>query len=110
MATFDAAQAKRFQQAWADYLHVPVVRKVNLGGGSTMKLKLIPPGTFQMGSTKSEAGRRKNEGPRHQVELTQPFYAGVYPVTKGQFAAFVRDAAYQTEAEMASESVCMAEA
>ena len=35
------------------------------------------------------------------MEITRRFYLGVYPVTKGQFAAFVKDDGYQTEAEQA---------
>jgi predicted Zn finger-like uncharacterized protein len=64
-----------------------------------MKLKLIKPGKFLMGSPKEEIGRDDNEGPQHEVEITKAFYMGAYPVTKGQFAAFVNDAGYQTEAE-----------
>jgi formylglycine-generating enzyme required for sulfatase activity len=65
-----------------------------------MRLKLIKPGTFLMGSPKDEEGRYDNEGPRqHEVEITQAFYMGVYPVTKGQFAAFAKAAPYTTEAE-----------
>ena len=47
VAPFDAAQAKQFQEAWAEHLRLPVVRDVNLGGGVTMKLTLIPPGAFR---------------------------------------------------------------
>ncbi len=103
-APFDAAQAKQFQKAWADYLHVPQVRRVKLGGGAAMKLTLIPPGTFLMGSPESEEGRSKDEGPQHQVEITHPFYVEVYPVTQGQFAAFIRESNYQTEAEKAGQA------
>ncbi len=63
-----------------------------------MKLKLIPAGKFLMGSPKEEKYGAA-DGPQHPVEITRPFYMGVYPVTKGQFAAFVKDAGYQTEAE-----------
>ncbi len=99
VAPFDAAKAKRLQKAWADYLGVPVVREADLGGGVTMKLTLIPPGTFRMGSPEGEEGRDKDEGPQHEVEITRPFYLGVGPATRGQFAAFVEDDHYQTEAE-----------
>jgi formylglycine-generating enzyme required for sulfatase activity len=68
-----------------------------------MKLKLIKAGKFLMGSPKDEKGRF-NEGPQHEVEITKPFYMGVCPVTRGQFAAFVKDAAYQTEAEKNGDS------
>ena len=64
-----------------------------------MKMKLIKPGKFLMGSPKDEEGHFDDEGPQHEVEITRPFYMGVYPVTKGQFAAFVKDDGYQTEAE-----------
>jgi formylglycine-generating enzyme required for sulfatase activity len=64
-----------------------------------MSLKRIEAGTFTMGSPDGEEGRYGNEGPQHEVTITQPFYLGAYPVTKGQFAAFVKDASYKTEAE-----------
>jgi uncharacterized protein (TIGR02996 family) len=50
-----------------------------------MKLVLIPPGTFQMGSPAGEEGRDDGEGPLHEVELTRPFYLGAYQVTQRQF-------------------------
>lgn len=68
-----------------------------------MKLKLIKPGKFLMGSPKDAKDTFDDEGPQHPVEITRPFYLGVFPVTRGQFAAFVKDAAYQTEAEKESE-------
>src|ERR1022692_1196622 len=37
-----------------------------------MKLKLIPAGEFQMGSTE-----RDDEKPRHLVTISRPFYLGV---------------------------------
>ena len=64
-----------------------------------MKVKLIKAGTFLMGSPKDEEGRDVNEGPQHTAPIPRAFYMGVYPVTCGQFAAFVQDAGYQTEAE-----------
>jgi len=39
------------------------------------------------------------------VRITQAFYMSIYPVTKGQFAKFVEDRKYQTEAEKAGESM-----
>ena len=66
-----------------------------------MKLKLIKPGKFLMGSPKEEEGRFDEEGPQHEVEITKAFFMGAYPVTVGQFRAFVKDSGYQTEAEKA---------
>ena len=37
-----AATVKRSQQAWADYLGVPVETSVDLGGGVKMEFVLIP--------------------------------------------------------------------
>jgi formylglycine-generating enzyme required for sulfatase activity len=64
-----------------------------------MKLALIPPGTFRMGSSADEPFRGENEGPLHEVCLTRPFAIGVDPVTLGQFKEFVKDKGYRTEAE-----------
>ena len=50
-----------------------------------MKLRLIPSGTFQMGSPASEKDRITNEGPQHAVRITQPFYMGVYEVTQVEY-------------------------
>jgi formylglycine-generating enzyme required for sulfatase activity len=50
-----------------------------------MTLVLIPPGTFRMGSQPGEVERGIDEGPQHEVTLTQPFYMGIYPVTQRQY-------------------------
>lgn len=47
-------------------------------------LRLIPPGTFMMGSPSDELGRNSNEE-RHNVTLTEPFYIGVFEVTQKQW-------------------------
>src|SRR5262249_46392751 len=38
-----------------------------------------------MGSPESEQGRRDDEGPQHEVQITRPFYLGMYPVTQRQY-------------------------
>ena len=80
IAPFDAAQAKVHQKAWADHLGVPVESTNSIG----MKMVLIPPGEFTMGSPESEAGRRKNET-QHTVALSKAFSIGVYEVTQSQY-------------------------
>ena len=47
-------------------------------------LRIIPPGTFTMGSPETELGRRNNET-QHEVTLTRPFYIGVFEVTQKQW-------------------------
>jgi formylglycine-generating enzyme required for sulfatase activity len=50
VAPFDAATANKHQEAWADYLGLPVETTNSLG----MRLVLIPPGEFDMGLTQAE--------------------------------------------------------
>ncbi len=53
-----------------------------------MKLKLIPKGKFRMGSPATEQGRDlygKGNEEEHDVEITKPFYMGVYEVTQAQY-------------------------
>jgi formylglycine-generating enzyme required for sulfatase activity len=47
----------------------------------------LPAGTFTMGSPSDEPGRNSDEGPQHQVSLTQPFYMQQTEVTQAQWEA-----------------------
>ena len=49
-----------------------------------MKLVPIPAGKFMMGSPDSEANRQLNEQ-QHEVEITKPFYLGMYTVTQAEY-------------------------
>jgi formylglycine-generating enzyme required for sulfatase activity len=53
-------------------------------------LRLVPAGTFSMGSERREQGRRPNEGFR-RVTLERPLYFGVTEVTNEQFRRFHPD-------------------
>jgi formylglycine-generating enzyme required for sulfatase activity len=81
-----------------------------------MKLRLIPPGRFTMGSGVEEVARvraamatrnlpaeiadeAQNSGAPHLVVISGPYYMSITEVTRGQFAAFVRATGYRTEAE-----------
>jgi sulfatase modifying factor 1 len=68
-----------------------------------MKFAYIPAGDFTMGSPASEPGRDANEL-QHPVRIAQPFLMGAYPVTRGQFAAFVTATGYKTQAELSGNS------
>ncbi|MGL4554720.1 MAG: SUMF1/EgtB/PvdO family nonheme iron enzyme, partial [Gemmataceae bacterium] len=59
--------------------------------GVPVAFSLIPPGRFLMGSRDDEPDRYDNEGPRHRVTITRPFYLGVYPVTQAQWTALMGD-------------------
>jgi formylglycine-generating enzyme required for sulfatase activity len=69
-----------------------------VSNGLGMKFTWIPPGTVLMGSPSSEESHQDDEA-QHRVTLTKGFYLGIHQVTRGQFARFVKDAGYQTEAE-----------
>jgi formylglycine-generating enzyme required for sulfatase activity len=49
-----------------------------------MTFALIPAGTFLMGSPQEEKQRSKDEE-QHEVEITRPFYLGVFEVTQKQW-------------------------
>jgi formylglycine-generating enzyme required for sulfatase activity len=54
---------------------------------SGLQLKLMPLGSFTMGSPRREPGRRANEAQR-DVQFKRPFYMGVTEVTNGQYRKF----------------------
>jgi formylglycine-generating enzyme required for sulfatase activity len=80
IAPFDAAKAKEHQQAWADYLGLPLETTNSIG----MKFVLIPPGEFLMGSPPSEKYRGADEL-QHRVRITKAFHLGAYEVTQAQY-------------------------
>ena len=52
-----------------------------------MKLVLIPPGEFDMGSPDSDKDALIIEKPQHRVRITKPFYLGKYLLTQEQWEA-----------------------
>jgi formylglycine-generating enzyme required for sulfatase activity len=60
---------------------------LDLGNGVTMRLVLIRPGRFMMGSPGSELGHKADESPQHEVTISKPFYMGVTEVTQAQYEA-----------------------
>ena len=72
-------------------------RAFPLPGGGEMEFVWIEPGTFMMGSPDTELGRRGNEGPVHEVEISKGFWLGKYEVTAGQFRGFIDATEYDAE-------------
>jgi formylglycine-generating enzyme required for sulfatase activity len=113
IAPFTPAQAKARQQEWAEYLGLPGVVDSRTAGG--LPLVLIPPGEFLMGSHESadqtlafakqtgwddaKLEYFADEHPRHKVRISEPFWVGRHEVTRGEFAKFVAQTGYTTEAE-----------
>jgi formylglycine-generating enzyme required for sulfatase activity len=60
--------------------------------GVSFRLRWIEPGTFWMGSPEDEAGRFGDEGPRHEVTLTQGFWLGEVPCTQALWRAVTGEA------------------
>ncbi len=50
-----------------------------------MRLVLIPPGSFLMGSPDSDRDAGADEKPQHRVRISRPFYLGAHPVTQEQY-------------------------
>jgi uncharacterized protein (TIGR02996 family) len=78
----DAAQ-KRVAALLTAGVRPCVPERVNSLG---MRFALVPAGTFDMGSPPRERHRSRSEH-FHRVEITRPFYFGVYPVTQAQYQA-----------------------
>lgn len=87
-------EIERFQRDFAEHLDIPIERTNSLG----MKLRLIPPGEFWMGSPMSESGREEDET-KHRVRISKPLYMGTHEVTVDQFRRFVDATEFQTESQ-----------
>lgn len=78
------------------------------------EMVVVPAGSFLMGSSAEETARdledvvpnkevhfaqrfMASEHPQHPVSIERSFALGKYPVTRGEFAAFVRESGHSTE-------------
>jgi formylglycine-generating enzyme required for sulfatase activity len=55
------------------------------------EMVVIPEGQFTIGTPVSEVGRGSDETPQQVVTIGYALAVGKYPVTRGEFAAFVKD-------------------
>ncbi len=93
VAPFDAKQAKAYQEAWAKHLGADAELTNSIG----MKLRLIPPGEFRMGSTAKEIEALlpdakewerflvNAESPQRAVRISAAYYMGAYEVTQADY-------------------------
>jgi hypothetical protein len=82
----NAAAAEQLQREWGDRLRVPV----DFTAEYDLRLKLIPPGVFRMGSPQTEPYREATEGPQHLVSVSRAFYMGATEVTQQQWYAVMQ--------------------
>ena len=80
-APFDAAEAKRHQDYWAEATGVEAMATNSIG----MRLALIPAGEFMMGSPDSDRQAEDEETPQHRVRITKAFYLSIQEVTRGEW-------------------------
>jgi formylglycine-generating enzyme required for sulfatase activity len=70
--------------------------------GDCPEMIVVPPGKFMMGAPKAEPGRSDAEGPQTKISIGA-FALGKYPVTRGEFAAFVAASGYEPSARCWTE-------
>ncbi|HUX07002.1 MAG TPA: SUMF1/EgtB/PvdO family nonheme iron enzyme [Acidobacteriota bacterium] len=81
----NAAEARRYlapnarEGVPSDYL------AVDLGLGVELKLRLIHSGEFLMGAVPRDSEAAYNEVPQHKVQISAPFYIGIYEITQAQY-------------------------
>gem|GEM_PF-1063288 len=73
-------QAQAVQKAWAEHLGVDAAFNNSIG----MQLRVIPPGTYLMGSPRGEVNRKSHET-QVEVTLSKAFLIGRYEVTQGEW-------------------------
>jgi formylglycine-generating enzyme required for sulfatase activity len=107
VAPFNDVAAKAHQVAWANHLRVDFEFTNSAG----MKMRLIPPGTFTMGSSAAEVETYlknvpanaepwvRSETPQRKVAIDKPYYLATCETTIGQFKQFVEEMRYTTEDE-----------
>jgi len=116
VAPFSPEQAVSGQHAWANHLKTQSEIKNFLG----MKLRLIPPGEFRMGSPESpeqsaplsrktgeqnsKLKRFADEHPQHRRRISKAFFLSTDEVTRGQFRKFIEDSDYKPVVEWDSRN------
>ncbi|HAH49328.1 MAG TPA: hypothetical protein DCM07_31720 [Planctomycetaceae bacterium] len=83
IAPFVKEEAQARQAAWARHLKTDVAITNSIG----MKMTLIPPGEFMMGSSEDEGPF--GVSPQHHVRLTKPYYLAETEVTQKQWLSIM---------------------
>ena len=87
-AFWDFLQASGDPAQYASYLAIfPQGKFAALAQIRSMEFVWIEPGVFRMGLPLRRRDRGSDEGPEHEVELSQGFWLSKYEVTQGQWEA-----------------------
>lgn len=74
------------------------------GSGFAPAVVVVSAGSFMMGSRAGDDDAQDNERPEHRVTFERGFALGQQEITVGQFAVFIRDTGYRTDAERSNQS------
>ncbi len=77
-----------------DIINHPDFKKsysLSLSENTMLGMVWIPPGTFTMGSSASEAGRKTDESPQTEVTITKGFWLGKTELTIGQWKSVMNE-------------------
>jgi formylglycine-generating enzyme required for sulfatase activity/serine/threonine protein kinase len=61
------------------------------------EMVVVPVGRYSMGSPKAELGRNDTEEDQVEVNMARPLAAGRFPVSRGEFAAFVEATSHKMD-------------
>jgi len=89
-APLDRVKNEGFERLPDQHSAIPgseIVQELHTTRVGSIKLKRIPAGTFLMGALEADADADPDEKPQHRVQITRPFYLGVYEVTQAQYEA-----------------------
>ena len=97
-------------QIFSDLLTAPGSAGVTAAVTTTVsatgpELRVLPIGSFVMGSPENEAGRIAAEGPQRELRLSLGFALSVSEISVAQFANFIAETAYETDAERLGSSI-----
>lgn len=96
---WEAKRTEAAAAAAAVTAHAPGT--IHRDGPDYPEMVLIPAGRFQMGVPEEESWREESDDddarPVHTVTFARPFWLGRFPVTRGEYAAFVADTGYDKD-------------
>ncbi len=93
-------------QIFSDLLNHQTQSPGAAGGSPTgPQLRVLPIGSFVMGSPENETARTAAEGPQRELRLSLGFALSVSEITVAQFANFIAETAYETDAERLGSSI-----